>query len=176
MIGVSFDPAQEGQYNQQGSGPNASSAPRGIQEAIKILSLRLPRVVGANAVSPQALLGSPGSAGSRVDSVVNQIMARYFPQGVTQPQAPFSPGGGSNQQMPFQSPQTFLPPSGGTTIGGKTPSVKVGNPNAPQGPTQIPGPGQGNPYESITFTPPPFPQQPPLPPAFDPPQEPMPWI
>jgi hypothetical protein len=175
MIGVSFDPAQEGQYNQQGSGPNASSAPRGIQEAIKILSLRLPRVVGANAVSPQALLSSPGSSG-RVDSIVNQIMARYFPQGVTQsPMAPMAPAG-VNQQMPFQPKQTFLPPSGGTTIGGKTPSVKVDEPTSPQMPKQLPGPGQGNPYESITFTPPPY--QVPLPPAFQdpPPNDPFPMI
>jgi hypothetical protein len=170
MIGVSFDPAQRQNGNQQ-SGPNASTAPQGIQEAIKILSLRLPRVVGANAVSPHALLNSPGSAG-RVDSVVNQILARYFPEGVSQPQAPFSPQ--PNQQMPFRQPQTFLPPGVGSNIGGRTPAVKVEKPNAP--PPQMQGPGQGNPYESITFAPPPFPQQPALPPAFDPPQEQTPWI
>src|SRR3990167_2922620 len=82
MIGVNFQP---------GTDPNGQTDPRRastpVQEAIKVLSLRLPRVVGANAISPQALLSSPGSGGNRVDSVENTILQRMFPSGFEKPPA-----------------------------------------------------------------------------------------
>src|SRR3990167_1200363 len=77
--GVSFQPGQSG---SRGTQSRPSSANTGIQEAIKLLSLRLPRVVGARAMAPQALLESAGSGGNpRVDSVVSQVMRRMFPTG-----------------------------------------------------------------------------------------------
>src|SRR5688572_3321475 len=83
---------------QPGGGPNGNpEQPRngnaGVQEAIKILSLRLPKVVGAQAAAPMALLTSQGGGGNRVDSVVNQILARIMPTGqpMGQPMAGFAP-------------------------------------------------------------------------------------
>lgn len=75
--GVSFQPgsSRTPAYSQKGNG---------VQEAIQMLSLRLPKMVGARAVAPQALLTSPGSGDNpRVDSVVNQVLARMFPTGPT---------------------------------------------------------------------------------------------
>src|SRR5688572_24228692 len=81
--GVNFQPGgmQGDDPNAQGKRPSAGS---GVQEAIKVLSLRLPKVVGAQASVPQALLQGAGSGGSRVDSVVNQVLSRMMPTG--QPQ------------------------------------------------------------------------------------------
>lgn len=80
MIGVNFQPGQNGNgYDPRGNG--APSAGNGVQEAIKVLSLRLPKVVGAQGVAPQGLLESMGGGGSRVDSVVNQVLSRMFPTG-----------------------------------------------------------------------------------------------
>ena len=179
MIGVSFDPAQDPSQNGRPSGPNQSTAPRGVQEAIKILSLRLPRVVGANAVSPQSLLSAPGGSGM-VDSVVNQVIAKYFPQASPETQASMIPEVGQQQpgvsgKMPV-SPPVRLPTAKQTPDlpDIRRPRVKVDEPGAP--PQQWPSPSfQGNPYESITFAAPAY--QPP-PPVFQPPlpNDPFPMI
>lgn len=75
MIGVNFQPGVSG------TGPNARTGDTGVQEAIKVLSLRLPKVVGAQGIAAAPLLTSQGSGGSRVDSVVNSILGRMFPTG-----------------------------------------------------------------------------------------------
>jgi hypothetical protein len=86
--GVNFQPGG-GPDQAQGQRPPSGS---GVQEAIRVLSLRLPKVVGAQGLAPQALLTSPGSDGnSRIDSVVSQVMARMFPSGPAQPTAPHVP-------------------------------------------------------------------------------------
>lgn len=80
ITGVNFQPGQ----NDQTPGAKKRPGDPGVQEAIKVLSLRLPRVVGAQAISP--LLNAAGSGGNpRVDSVVNQVMSRMFPQGQPPP-------------------------------------------------------------------------------------------
>jgi len=79
--GVSFQPSspEQEQQNQPTNGRPPGS-PHGVQEAIKVLSLRLPKVVGAQAVAPSALLKSSGSGGRpHVDSVVQQVLQKYFP-------------------------------------------------------------------------------------------------
>lgn len=81
MIGVNFQPGSGS--GVAGNRPNGNQA--GVQEAIKVLSLRLPRVVGAQGVASAPLLQSAGSDGSRVDSVVNSILGRMFPTGAGDP-------------------------------------------------------------------------------------------
>ena len=56
-FGVSFLPGGDAQYKR----PQGTSAP--LQEAIKVLSLRVPRVVGANPLAPLALLTGQGGGG-----------------------------------------------------------------------------------------------------------------
>lgn len=86
MIGVSFQPGQG--YGNDPQNSNGSPAPsQGVQEAIKVLSLRLPKVVGAQAMSP--LMSAPAMGGGRVESVVNSVLARMFPgSGMPQMGAP----------------------------------------------------------------------------------------
>lgn len=123
--GVSFQPGQNGATGQQGK-PKTN----GVQEAVKVLSLRLPSVVGARAIAPQALLQSPGSGGNpRVDSVVSQVMGRMFPTGgAPAPSAPAAP------MMPPNAPQF----SGGG-MPGNTPLSSMMPPEAfPTGAAQAP--------------------------------------
>ena len=156
MIGVNFQPGSNGQQGQNGQGQSRPSGAGGIQEAIKVLSLRLPKVVGAQASAPMPLLTSQGSGGNpRVDSVVNQVMARFAPQGPgqmgqppmgqapmqAQQNAPFQPmsnpwaglmGNLGGQQQPAQAPQSQSSP----WAGGQTPRVIVQPPEAPRWPGQ----------------------------------------
>jgi hypothetical protein len=141
--GVTFQPNASYPAGYQRQQDNTGA----VQEAIKVLSLRLPTTVGAQAAAPQQLLQSSGSGGSRVDSVVNQILAKLFP------------GGGS----PAQAMPSFgtAPPSSdnGPSIGGasspyfasgyssyespspnwlqRAPRVEFGN-QQPQAPTDVP--------------------------------------
>lgn len=74
--GLSFQPGtgQEDEERRRRSS--------GVQEAIKVLSLRMPRVVGAAAPAPSALLNAPGSGGNpQIDSVVNQVLQRVMGAG-----------------------------------------------------------------------------------------------
>lgn len=113
--GVNFQPGNAGDQQRRATG----GSPDGIQEAIKVLSLRLPKVVGARAVSPQALLQSPGSGGNpRVDSIVQSVLSRMFPgQGGPQPSAPMLPSGGGQTSgtMPTGTPSPFSGPVKGQT-------------------------------------------------------------
>lgn len=94
--GVSFQPGGEQQQQQQ-NGNGRTSGGGGVQEAIKILSLRLPKVLGAQAAVPMPLLTSQGSGGTRVDAIVNQIMSR-----IGRPQGPPSMDAPPTAPMPAQ--------------------------------------------------------------------------
>lgn len=112
--GVSFQPGAD----PMGASPNGGARPAsgsGVQEAIKILSLRLPRVVGSQAASSLPLLTSQGSGGnSRVESIVNQVLARV-------------PGG---QQPPVPMQPSVSAPAGSPSFGGSaTPSYQPAEPS-----------------------------------------------
>lgn len=134
MIGVNFQPGMPS-ASGQGKPRGGTSNGGGVQEAIKVLSLRLPRVVGAQAISPQALLSSPGGGGSRVDSVVNQVLAKYFPtQSPSQPAAQsfgmapsFDPNQGA-QQPTFTPDTQYSNPFSGAQRGATSVSYAAPNP------------------------------------------------
>lgn len=166
MIGVNFQPGGGFQGGpQQKPGGNSN----GIQEAIKVLSLRLPRVVGAQAISPQGLLGAPGAQGNRVDSVVNQVLSRMFPSGgqmtspsfgtAPEPQmdsgnAPsFSGGYGQTpyqppQAAPFTLPSNFNPRIVFDGVGG-TGDTMTGPDGRPLGSGGLFGGGPGTPLKPV---------------------------
>lgn len=131
MIGVNFQPGAQDYGNGQTSrGPSRPSSGSGVQEAIKILSLRLPKVVGAQAAVPMPLLTSQGSGGnSRVDSIVQQVMSR-LPGGPPQSPQPqhAGPSFGEIAGPLYQTPP-WQPPAGGGIF--PMPNVVIG-----------PGPGQ----------------------------------
>jgi hypothetical protein len=163
MIGVNFQPG-----SQEGSGNAKPSSGSGVQEAIKVLSLRLPRVLGAQAAVPAPLLTSQGSGGNpRVDSIVNQIMARLPQQNMTAPMMagdPQSDGpsfSGSAQPNYQPQPQPWTPPAN------FDPRVIIGGPLQPRWPGQsqddnggpMPGAVLPAPYPGVDIAPfqPPFP-------------------
>lgn len=141
--GVSFQPGQN-DPTKTGQRPTAD---RGVQEAIKVLSLRLPKVVGARALAPSALLNAQGSGGNtRIDSVVNQVLQRYLPGGAgagqAPPAAPMIPtgaGGAGNAPFAGQYPGT-MPLSDLMPTMGRAPRITPierpsdGSPRATPGP------------------------------------------
>ena len=120
MFGVNFQPGfGNGGDQQREARPSGGS---GVQEAIKILSLRLPKVVGAQAIAPMPLLTSQGSGGNpRVDSVVNQVLSRVMPgqqapsfssEGTASPGQMFRGDAQSPQAQSQQQRTPWVPPAG----------------------------------------------------------------
>jgi len=94
-IGVSFLPGQ--QQGQAGAGTGTADPQEAVSQAIKILSLRLPRVVGAGAIASPALLNAPGAAGvsgsgMNIDRLVQMILQGILP-GSAVSGAAATPGG-----------------------------------------------------------------------------------
>jgi len=128
MIGQSYAPL--GDPTQQR--PSGMSPQGGPQQAIKILNLRMPRVQGAAAPAPAALLNSPGSGGLPqppmmggpqggpsqqptnpiLDAILRAVLGGYQPP---QQSAPSAPGGGvpSSPNLPVPAVH-YQPPPGGT--------------------------------------------------------------
>ena len=139
-FGLSFDPsAAVSQGPQGGAGPRPSGSP--IQQAIQYLSLRMPRVTGAQApVDPRLLAGSPQAlrqgpsprANAVVESVLRSILGPEH--AMTSPQIPPDVSG------PITGAPSGLP-SGGGGFGG-------GFPGAPQ---PMPQPPTAPPTPSFTF-------------------------
>lgn len=161
--GVSFQPGSPDAQQQQQTRPQGSQ--QGVQEAIKVLSLRLPKVVGSQAAAPQALLSSQGSGGRpHVDSIVQQVLQKYFPtQGGGGAQAPML-GGAPETARPESGPQVSGAPSGTPRITQSEPTPNfwtqfprvVVTPSVPAGdftvdetgrPTNPGGPGPGGVFE-----------------------------
>lgn len=126
--GVNFQP-NDNTTGQARSKP----ANTGVQEAIQVLSLRLPKVVGARAMAPQALLESPGGNG-RVDSVVSQVMARMFPTGDAPPTAPMVPPSSPSAPASMSAPSAPAPSFTGSGVTSTTPLASMVAPEvmAPQ--------------------------------------------
>lgn len=99
-IGDRFQPGTDSFEQRQNRQRETTGSGEGVQEAIKVLSLRIPKVVGAQAIAPSPLLNSQGSGGnSRVDSIVAQVMQKYFPTGdAPTAQAPGVPSAPMSQQ------------------------------------------------------------------------------
>lgn len=147
MIGVNFQPGQSGQQTASGGQKPANT---GVQEAIKVLSLRLPKVVGARGIAPQALLESQGGGG-RVDGVVSKIMGEMFPTGAP-PAAPGVPGAPtvSGSVSPTTPLASFMPPQAFAPDVARAPRISpvdepgMGSPRATPAPIPVPGgPSQG---------------------------------
>lgn len=100
MIGKSFQPGED-KAVQAGEARGS-----GVQEAIKVLSLRLPKVVGAQAATPMPLLQSQGSGGNpRVDSIVQSVLSKIFPtQGPSGPAPVLGPKPEESSPMPIGGP------------------------------------------------------------------------
>lgn len=128
-IGVRFQPGGDDSFQQrQDQQRQSRGSGEGVQQAIKFLSLRLPKVVGAQAAVPTPLLTSGGSEGSpRVHSMVQQVMQQYFP---TEPapsgQVPSIPNEMPTGASAQSSPSRRIDPSSENNPWTRAPRVIVG--------------------------------------------------
>lgn len=92
--GVSFVPGSQDQANGNNGGtgrPGAPSTP--VQQAIKVLSLRLPKFFGSQSLAPAPLLSGPGGMGqpgAKGGSATAQAIAQMagLPPSMAMPQPP----------------------------------------------------------------------------------------
>lgn len=128
-FGVSFVPGGQGDPGKSMPEGQAGGAPP-LQQAIQLLSLRLPRVVGANGLAPGPLLNAPGGMGGTGNPLLEALLRLAGMSGGSLPQqgtpmaAPQSFGGASPTRIiPGEGdrrPGTPLlppPPAGGPTLG-----------------------------------------------------------
>ncbi len=158
---------QGANFQPNGAGPGGGGndprrrAQQGLQEAIQVLSLRLPKAVGAQSVAPSALLNAQGSGGNpMIDSVVSRVMSRMMPTGDKPPMGnvPSVPPI-VGQPSPGESgtnPPPSAPPDGG-----------VSGTNPPSPPVRYEPPPPTTPLSS--FMPSPSPAPPSVPPLLRPP-------
>lgn len=87
-FGLSFSPATTLDRTKTNADPNAQ-----VQEAIRTLSLRIPKVTGGKGIAPGPLLNSMGGQGMGMPGGMGleQLIAMLF--GPKRPQGPQSPGG-----------------------------------------------------------------------------------
>lgn len=138
-----------------------------VQTAIRILSLRLPRVIGApGAIAPAPLLQSPGSGGDpRIDSLLERAWRRVMPNGPSLSQAPtvpVLPAGGDDRvgRMPTDIPPARYDAPLPSPWRRQRPSIDDAPlPRAPV-PRVVPGEEQDGPRRPITDTPLPPPRVP----------------
>lgn len=142
-LGTSFAPLNDPMRRDAPAGPVP------IQEAIKVLSLRLPRVSGASAPTPSQLLaGMPGAGtgamgGPTSNPIIEQLLRALF-GGRQQSQIQGLPGAPDLQQggqsfSPFpgfrfaQAPSAPMPSAPPTPAPAPTSGARMGQPPAWQG-------------------------------------------
>lgn len=142
-FGVSFFPGQAGQGDQQQAAARGPTSP--TQQAIRILSLRLPRVLGANALAPGPLLQGPGgAAGAPGANLFEMGQPQSLQELIARLAALLRTGGGQPQGLPgpppgLPSPHIIpgtLPPGQGTPA----PRHRMPIPDFPTTPPGAPGP------------------------------------
>lgn len=130
-MGVSFLPGggDNGQRNKPPTEP--------LQQAIQMLSLRLPQVAGAQGIAPGPLLQSPGGGG------IMELLAQLFGQGHMGQQQPGMAGmAGAGPMAPAVHPGTGAPQGGAPLPGaGRSPGGTLPGPlpNEPAPGTFHPG-------------------------------------
>lgn len=139
-LGVSFAPTTE---NAQ---QNAQRPPELLPQAIQILSLRLPRVLGAQAPSSDALLRG-GGGGQENSSVVSAVVQSVLQSvlGSTPPPAPSAPGAAAGG-IP-SSPSALSAPTEAQGVQSAVQTFRPGKPSVsyqdqpPSGSSAFPVPG-----------------------------------
>lgn len=162
--GVSFQPGSLEDPSQRRTGTGNGSQ-QGVQEAIRVLSLRLPKVMGSQAPVAAPLLTAPGSGGApHVDSIVQQVLQRYLPNDQSPapsapmvgpsmapsytPAAPTLPGPSfsGEQQGPRREMPSFSEPA---PMRIQMPRVVMAGAYGPSPDTSGPPAAEGNPFPAV---------------------------
>lgn len=130
-FGIGFLPGAEGEQPSEGGSPQDR-----YQQAVRILSLRLPRFLGGSAIAPAPLLEAMGGQGEQFGSMPGQVSVGPPPMGMPPMGQP--PSGGT---MPPLLQQAFQRMSG---MRSRTPTPARRPPARGRTPRVIPG-IQGNP-------------------------------
>lgn len=126
MPGISFSPLQNPQTSQ---GPANTSGVSPLQDAIKLLSFKLPTSVGP---TQPPLQGGPSALGPLLGNSVaqNWLMALFQgmqPQGASQATpAPLQPSAGSGAASPFTIPTATPATPAPLNLGGGSLSPNIG--------------------------------------------------
>jgi hypothetical protein len=137
-LGQSFAPLGNDDPLRESQAPGGAISP--VQEAIKLLSLRLPRYVGQGSPIPQGLLSSPGMAGlqggmpgmaGQQGNPIAEMLMRMISGGFG--------GSGSQMTQPFGAPPPKVVP--GVNEGEPAPgSFSPGSAPLPPAPAPAPPP------------------------------------
>lgn len=159
-LGMSFSPFNQDASGKAQAGQTAGAAP--VQDAIKILSLRTPTVVGASAAAPQALLGGPTVQGGSVGTAGSADALQALLRRLLMAQAASAAPGGQPPSSPFAltpgmaaplapSAAPSAPPTdpplpvsfnfgtGNQPQPGSQPTAPPSQPSSPFSPSPIPG-------------------------------------
>lgn len=135
-FGVSFVP--DDQNLQQGKAGASRGGMTPTQQAVKLLSLRLPRVVGGSPIAPAPLLQSQGGRGMpSPDSIASQVLKNVLPTNQTAPAGPAAPSVPQPDAIGMQAPNASYSdnkPLASSPFRIETPTA------APSVPTQMPTP------------------------------------
>lgn len=137
-FGLSFSPTQQNSntQNPNNQSPTAGGSGSPIQDAIKVLSLRIPHITGPGGIAPPGLLNSAGGAGMPQGGAggLEEFLRRLFGgQGIpgmgAAPPPNVIPGvGGGPGENPLPSPPGGFnpspapPPPSGPPMGGANPA------------------------------------------------------
>lgn len=156
-IGVNFAPTQTNVQAGQGTAGKPGGPQSKLQEAIKVLSLRLPKVLGAQALAPGPLLTGPGSGGMNPDKALAMNLQQQLPAPLAATQAtpaytppPISAGPSAAPAPPPPAP-VFSGGSGGTTPAQQAVQAIASSPSFAPVPHFTPGLGApGTPVQTPT--------------------------
>lgn len=158
QYGISFLEDQGQRNGQQGNGMGPAPSP--LQSVVKLLSLRLPSVVGARALAPQALLsggaappspmgGGGMGGGAALGANPNAAEVLQWLQML------LSGGGGGGEGMARPPLPSFTPGLGGAPSGGFAPmpdGEKGGTPAPPSDSPAFPPPTDWNKPEPLPYS------------------------
>jgi hypothetical protein len=94
QLGLSFLP--RGGAAEDSSGPSGGAR---LEDVLRVLSFRLPRVLGARPIAPAELLNSPGAAGNSIGGAIAQAIVANMRRGM--------PGGMPDMGAPSQLGSLF---------------------------------------------------------------------
>jgi hypothetical protein len=160
-FGVSFVPGDDPMQRQAGPGGAAPSGVSPLQSAIRLLSMRLPRIGGAGlspgALAPGALLNAPGGGGLGAGGGLEALLRALFglggqaagggmpqmtpaqPLGAPPPLPKFTPGDPDLRMAPGGPPDPtvggIVPPGGFAPSGASQPTSSPIPPRSPYRPS-----------------------------------------